>query len=273
MGTEIKALLLAAGVGSRLRPLTDVLPKCLMPINGRPLLEYWLTMLCAAGVEQVVVNLHHHAGLVRDYVERSPFAPNVVFSYEKELLGTGGTLLNNRKALEGAPVMLAHADNLSVFDVSKFVERHARRPAPACMTMMTFVAANPENCGIVELDQSGLLRAFHEKVGNPPGKRANAAVYMVEPSIFSFLESLGKPVIDFSTEVIPAHLGKIFTYHNDIYHRDIGTLASLMQAQFDYPLVSKSSPDEAWRRLLAKDDFRLAREFRHCIEQAYGGQL
>lgn len=272
MAAATSALLLAAGLGTRLRPLTDVLPKCLMPVNGRPLLEYWLAMLRDAGISRIVVNLHHHAGLVREYVEQSPFARCVTFSYEEELLGTGGTLLHNRALLEGGPILLAHADNLSVLDPRRFIERHAARPALACMTMMTFVASHPESCGIVELDGTGLVRAFHEKVPNPPGRLANAALYMVEPSLFAFLQSLGKRVIDFSTEVIPGHLGRIFTFHNDVYHRDIGTLASLAQAQFEYPMVSPGRADDAWARLLAKDDFRLARQFERSLGQAFGNR-
>jgi mannose-1-phosphate guanylyltransferase len=268
MAAGLRALLLAAGVGSRLRPLTDVLPKCLMPINGRPLIEYWLTMLRAAGVESIVVNLHHHADLVRSYIEGSPFAPLVHLSYERELLGTGGTLLENEARLRGGPILLAHADNLSIFDVARMAEHHASRPAEACMTMMTFSTATPESCGIVELDARGLVRAFHEKVRNPPGNLANGAVYVLEPSMFGFLRSLGRKVIDFSTDVIPAHIGRISAWHNGTYHRDIGTLASLAQAQFEYPMAL-NGPDDAWTKLLARDDNRLARDFERCVKRAY----
>src|SRR5581483_4582713 len=107
-----KALLVAAGIGSRLAPLTDVLPKCLMPVNGVPLLAYWLDLLAAAGVERIVVNLLHHTLLVRDWLAHSPYAARVVTSHEDKLLGTAGTLLNNRDHLAGGSVFLAHADNL-----------------------------------------------------------------------------------------------------------------------------------------------------------------
>src|ERR1700674_1800341 len=98
-----KALLVAAGIGSRLRPLTDVVPKCLIPINGRPLLGLWLEMLQEAGFDEVVVNLHHHADLVREYVWRSPYARLVTLVHEPELLGTGGTLLANKDPLPRGP--------------------------------------------------------------------------------------------------------------------------------------------------------------------------
>jgi mannose-1-phosphate guanylyltransferase len=76
------------------------------------------------------------------------------------------------------------------------------------------------------LDERGVVKAFHEKVPNPPGNLANGAVYIIEPTIFSFLQSLNKEIIDFSTEVLPHYVGHIYTFHNSGYHRDIGTIAS-----------------------------------------------
>ncbi len=101
--------------------------------------------------------------------------------------------------------------------------------------MMTFNTTEPEACGIVELDERGLVRAFHEKVKNPPGDLANAAVYILSPSVMDFLTGLGKEVIDFSTEVLPHFMGRINVFHNEIYHRDIGTVESLLIAQNEYP--------------------------------------
>ena len=100
--------------------------------------------------------------------------------------------------------------------------------------MMTFDTDAPQSCGIVE-EQAGVVVAFHEKVANPPGTRANAAVYIFEPEVLDFLASLGKPVIDLSTEVLPHFLGRIHTFHNTWYHRDIGTLASLALAEREFP--------------------------------------
>jgi dTDP-glucose pyrophosphorylase len=92
--------------------------------------------------------------------------------------------------------------------------------------MMTFPSDTPESCGIVELDDRGIVRAFYEKVSNHPGRLANGAVYILEPSVLEFLQNLKKEMIDFSTEVLPHYLGRIATFYNDVYHRDIGNLAS-----------------------------------------------
>ncbi|HSW71388.1 MAG TPA: sugar phosphate nucleotidyltransferase, partial [Gammaproteobacteria bacterium] len=89
-------------------------------------------------------------------------------------------------------------------------------------------------CGIVETNASGLVVAFHEKVAEPPGIRANAAVYIVEPSVLVFLASLKKTVIDFSTEVLPHYLGRMQVFHNSDYHRDIGNLESLRLAELEF---------------------------------------
>lgn len=232
----MKALLLAAGLGTRLRPLTNAIPKCLVPIQGKPLLGHWLKMLVRSGVTPLLVNLHYFPDAVREYLAGSDFSSHVTTVYEKHLLGTAGTLLKNREFFGAGPVMLVHADNLSRFDVGAYIQSHLNRPAGCEITMMTFVADDPESCGIVELDERGVVRAFHEKVSNPPGKLANGAVYILEPSVFEFLAGLGKDVIDFSTEVLPHYMGRIFTFQNNVYHRDIGTMESFEKAvkEFTY---------------------------------------
>lgn len=230
----MRALLLAAGLGTRLRPLTDTIPKCLVPIKGRPLLDYWLEQLVTAGVSPLLINLHYLAEKVRAYIEESEYRDKVTLVYEENMLGTAGTLLKNRKFFGDEPLMLIHADNLSRFDVEEFIERHRRRPASCEITMMTFETSTPESCGIVELDGSGIVQAFHEKVASPPGNLANGAVYIIEPTVFEFLEGLKKDVIDLSTELLPNFLGKIYTFHNDDYHRDIGTLESYNASKKDF---------------------------------------
>ena len=234
----MKALLLAAGLGTRLRPLTDNIPKCLIEIEGKPLLEYWFAMLHHGGVYPLLVNLHHHADMVANFVNNSPYQEFVATVFEKKLLGTGGTLLKNRDFFGDEPLMLVHADNLSIFDVQAFVNIHQNRSAGCEITMMTFRTPTPHTCGIIETDEKGCVQAFHEKVSNPPGDMANGAVYIVEPSIFNYLEGLNKEFIDFSTDVIPSFIGRINTFHNDVYHRDIGTIESYEAACKEFPQLS-----------------------------------
>jgi mannose-1-phosphate guanylyltransferase len=231
----LRALLLAAGLGTRLRPITDKIPKCLVPVHGRPLLSYWFDMLFTDGVESALVNTHYHAGAVNAFVAESPWCDRVELVYEKQLLGTGGTVLRNREWFAREAFMVVHADNLSRFPVREFIAAHRNRPAVAAMTMMTFDTDAPQTCGIVELDTHGLVQRFHEKVANPPGTRANGAVYIIEPEIVDFIGDLGREFVDLSNDVIPHFLGRIATYHNTGYHRDIGTVESLRKAEAGFP--------------------------------------
>jgi mannose-1-phosphate guanylyltransferase len=231
----VRALLLAAGLGTRLRPLTNSVPKCLVRINGIPLVDYWFDLLLRSSIERVLLNTHHLADVVRSHVLQSPWRERIDLAHEASLLGTGGTILGNAGYFKQQPFLVAHADNLTQFDVERFVERHAKRPAGTEITMMTFHTCTPQLCGIVQENEAGVVTGFHEKIAKPPTGKANAAVYIFEPEILLFLASLGKPVIDLSTEVIPHFLGKICTFTNTVYHRDIGTLDSLEVAQREFP--------------------------------------
>lgn len=230
----MRALLLAAGLGTRLRPITDSIPKCLVPIHGKPLLEYWLERLFSGGVERSLVNLHYLPDVVRDYVLRSRWGNRIDLVYEPELLGTGGTVWHNRDYFRNEAFIVAHADNLTRFDVAGFIEAHRHRHAGVEITMMTFDTDAPHTCGIVEQNKDGIVTAFHEKSRTPPGTRANAAVYIFEPSVIEFLGRLNKSVIDLSLEAIPHYLGRIQCFHNDDYHRDIGNPESLRLAEQEF---------------------------------------
>ena len=246
------AVLLAAGFGTRLRPLSDVLPKCLAPIRGRPLLEYWLRSLFEGGIERVLVNTHHRASLVETFVKDSRWSDRVVVVHETALLGTGGTLLANASFVGHAPIFVAHADNLTDFDLRAFLAAHATRPAGTDLTMMTFTTSSPSSCGVVTTDANGVVNGFFEKVTNPPGNRANAAVYVFEPEVVDFMREIGRPFVDISLDVLPRYIGRIATWHNNSYHRDIGTMDSWLAAQTDFPCVTlqgRREPDP-WQRVL-----------------------
>jgi len=231
----MRALLLAAGLGTRLRPLTDSVPKCLVPIHGKPLLEYWLDLLFTGGVDQALINTHYLPDAVRKFVAQSRWRERVTLVHEDFLLGTGGTIIQNKEFFCHEPFLVAHADNLTCFDPEAFFERHLNRPVGTAMTMMTFETDMPQTCGIVEENDRGIVIGFHEKAKNPPGNHANAAVYIFEPAIIDFLGTLEKNTIDLSTEVIPSFIGRICTFRNTGYHRDIGSLESLRKAEAEFP--------------------------------------
>lgn len=230
----MRALLLAAGLGTRLRPVTDHIPKCLVDINGRPLLDYWLELLSSGGIKQVLINLHYMPYEVRKYLAQCRYPIDISTVHEVTLLGTAGTIRKNKDYFKNKPLMLIHADNLSKFDMQAFINRYEQRESTVEITMMTFETDAPETCGIVELDAKNNVCAFHEKTLNPPGKLANGAVYILSPKVVESISKMEKDIIDFSTEIIPKYINRINTYHNEIYHRDIGNLKSLEMARVEY---------------------------------------
>jgi len=250
--SKTSALLLAAGLGTRLRPYTEHWPKCLMPIQGHPLLEYWLSALQKIKINDVLVNTHYHADIVLDFLQRESFAGWVKSVYEKELLGTAGTLRATIDILQENTVLYAHADNLCCCDFADFLDfHHNARPEGTVMTMMTFATSTPSTCGIVETNDDGVVTHFYEKVQNPPGNLANAAVYLIEPELIQWVVQ-NPEISDFSTEVIPEFMGKIATWKNDNVLVDIGTIDSLTNAQ-KLNCTSPSWPQDDWQILFMKN--------------------
>src|ERR1700731_453977 len=179
----VRVLLLAAGIGSRLAPIPATTPKCLVKINDRPLLDYWLELLFDAGIERILINTHYLSEQVDAHVKASRWASKIDLVYESELLGPGGTVLANREWFQGQPFVLAHADNLTDFDVAGLIAAHRTRPSGHLMTMLGFRTAAPRSCGILELDDRRTVVAFHEKVDHPPGTLPTGADYVFEPEI------------------------------------------------------------------------------------------
>ncbi|MDX8414370.1 MAG: nucleotidyltransferase family protein [Mariprofundales bacterium] len=233
------ALLLAGGLGTRLRPLTDSIPKCLVSIKSKPLLTYWLELLLPQGIEKVLINTHYLSDTVRAFVATSPWQDRITLVHEEHLLGTAGTILANKDFFQDQTFLVAHADNLTYFDVEEFISHHHHRSSGIEATIMTFNTDTPSSCGIIELDDRCIVQALHEKSPSPPGNLANAAIYIFEPTVINnMLAEMGgkQQFIDISTELLPRLLGKMWTFHNHHYLRDIGTKQSLEIACNEYPM-------------------------------------
>lgn len=232
MKQTFRALLLAAGLGTRLRPVTLKTPKCLVEIGGEPLMGRWLKQLELAGCEAVLVNTHYLADQVRDFLRnwKSPVM-SVESVHEPNLLGTGGTLVANQEFFSGSTGVLIHADNAMAGDLRSFLSAHLNREPCCLLTMLTFTTGTPSSCGIVEIDDKQIVQAFHEKVEKPPGDRANGALYAFEQDFLDHLNLMNESPRDFSTEVIPKLLGRIQTWHTHDAYLDIGTPEALTSAQ------------------------------------------
>lgn len=228
----MKAFLLAAGLGTRLRPLTDTTPKCLVQVGDRPLLEIWLDALAKAGVDEVLVNTHHLAAQVESHVAARATSPAVRLAHEPVLLGSAGTLLANRDFVAGEQVFLAvNADNLTDFDLRVLVDTH--RAAGAVATLCVFRSPQPSQCGIVDVAADGRVVGFEEKPADPRGDLANAGMYAFGPDVFDEIPRVLP--CDIGYDLLPrlarrAHAVSI----GDAYFRDIGNAAALRQARDEW---------------------------------------
>ena len=232
-----KALLLAAGMGTRLRPLTNSIPKCLVKIGGKPILEIWLENLSKAGCEEVIINTHYLSEKVEEYLEGRKFGDmKIITTYEPKLLGTAGTLLKNADFLLGKNCMFIHADNFTDVNLEEFLKFHTdfSIPKKRLLTMMTFTTNKPESCGIVSINNEGIVENFHEKKSTDNGNIANAAIYCFNDNLINFLISKKKNYFDFSEDVIPECINNIQTFHTNSTFIDIGTIDNLELARRKY---------------------------------------
>jgi len=227
----MRALLLAAGLGTRLRPITDTVPKCLVPIGGKPLLQIWLERLTEAGFGPFLINTHYLHEQVEEFIETSEFKNQVTLVYEPELLGTAGTLVKNVDFFQGEDGMVLHADNYCLADLAEFRAAHENRPDGCEITMMTFRADDPKTCGIVEIDEQGVVVEFHEKVDNPPGDLANGAVYIFSKNLLENLKATNPMQMDISIDILPKNLGKIASFLVKETFIDIGRHEALLKAE------------------------------------------
>jgi mannose-1-phosphate guanylyltransferase len=228
----MKAFLLAAGVGSRLRPITDTVPKCMVAIDDRPLLDIWLDAFDRAGVDEVLVNLHHLPEAVRQHVAARPGPPSVRLVFEPELLGSAGTLVANRDWVAGEEFFLAcNADNLTDFDLRDLIDEH--REAGAAATLTAFHSENPSAGGVLELDHAGWVIGFAEKPVHPVSDLVNAGMYAFSPAV---LDEIGQPPADVGYDLLPRLVGRARAVPVKGYFRDIGTPEAYRRAREEWPV-------------------------------------
>lgn len=228
----MKAFLLAAGLGTRLKPLTETTPKCMLPINGRPMLDIWLDHFAEIAVDEVLVNLHHLPASVDRHLAARQGPPATRVVYEPDLLGSAGTLAANREWVQGEDVVLVcNADNLTDFDLRALVEGH--RSSGAVATVTIFHAERPSACGIVEIDERRRMIGFCEKPARPVGDLANAGMYAFNPCVFDEIEE--PPPRDIGFDLLPRLVGRAHTIMVNGYFRDIGTVETYERAQNEWP--------------------------------------
>jgi mannose-1-phosphate guanylyltransferase len=228
----VKAFLLAAGVGSRLRPITDTTPKCMLAIDDRPMLDIWLDALGRVGADEVLVNLHHLPDVVSRHAAARTAPPAVRTFFEPELLGSAGTLLANRRWVEDEEFFLAcYADNLTDFDLRSLVDAHQEHGAIATLTV--FHSERPSAGGVVELDAAGRVTGFAEKPAEPASDLTNAGMYAFHPSV---IDEIGEvPPKDIGYDLLPRLVGRARAVLVEGYFRDIGTVDAYQRAREEWP--------------------------------------
>ena len=227
----MKAVLLAAGLGTRLTPLTLAFPKCLVPINGTPLMTFWFNLFRKFGIDEVLVNLSSFPDQVERYIANYAIDLKVRLFYEKELYGSLGTLILNKDFFsKGEDIFIFYSDNLTNINLEKLYKYHKSHSFP--FTMGLFHTNDPTGCGIAQLDDTKTIIDFIEKPQNPASNLANAGIYLTSSEIFNYIPSyLNKGLLDIGFDLLPNLVNHMKGYEIPEILIDVGTISNLKEAE------------------------------------------
>jgi mannose-1-phosphate guanylyltransferase len=227
----MKAFLLAAGEGTRLRPLTIETPKCLVPIGGIPLLAIWYRYLERNGVTEVMINTHHLSDQVQTFINQLSTSIKTHIVHEPELLGSAGTLLRNRDFVrEESRFWIIYADSLTAMDMGKLLCLHQEKQS--VLTLGLYHTNVPKECGIVTLDETGRIIRFVEKPSDPEGDLSNTGIMVSSSDLFNDIPE--RIPCDLSYDVLPHLLGRMHGLVTNSYFIDIGSLERYQAAQLNW---------------------------------------
>jgi mannose-1-phosphate guanylyltransferase len=231
-GVKLKAFLLAGGHGTRLRPLTDSIPKCLVPIRDKPLLDIWLDLFAHSGITEVLINLHAHTEAIERHLERGRPPVKVRVVHEERLLGSAGTIAANREWVgsDGA-FWIVYSDVLTNMNLKRMAEFHSSHPSVA--TLGLYQVSDPSRCGVALTDEAGVITEFEEKPQTPRGNWVFSGIMVTGPQFFDSVP-LRTPA-DIAFHVLPRLLGQMRAYRITDYLLDIGTLPNYQKAQITWP--------------------------------------
>jgi mannose-1-phosphate guanylyltransferase len=232
----MKAFILAAGLGTRLRSLGLDVPKVMAPIGGKPLLEHHLELFKRQGIRDFVINLHALPEKITGYFgDGSKFGVTITYSLEPELLGTAGAVKKMEAELRDGAFIVFYGDNLVRVDFAPLVEFHQAHRALA--TVALFASPEPWTGGVVETDSNGRVLRFVEKP-DPKEISTNlisAGIFVVDPQVLQTIPA-GR-FCDFGKDVFPKLLadGKpVYAMTPRAYIQDVGTPERLAKAQRDF---------------------------------------
>ena len=214
----MKVFLLSAGYGKRLRPLTKNLPKCLVPINNVPLIEYWFRLFRKYQIYDVLINTHYLSGDIKGYISKSIKDINVKITYEPKLLGSLGSLIKNKHFISGESSFLVfYSDNITNLNIDDFISFHNSHDLPISIGL--FNTQYPKQCGIVNLNEDSIVIDFQEKPPKPKGNLANAGVYIFDTRIINNRKFDDNKLLDISHNLLSE-----YTFQMKGYILDIGSI-------------------------------------------------
>jgi mannose-1-phosphate guanylyltransferase len=228
----MKAFLLAAGNGTRLRPLTDKIPKCLVPIREVSMLEIWLEVCRRAGIDEILLNLHAHADVVREALDGIGNGLKVTAVEESALLGSAGTLLANREWIASeAYFWILYADVLTNTDLTQMLAFHREGNLP--ITLGVTQVKDPSRCGVATFDERAVITEFVEKPATPTSNWGFSGIMLASPQA---LDVVSRPFpVDIGFDLLPQMVGRMRAYRISEYLLDIGTLENYELAQRTWP--------------------------------------
>ncbi len=227
---DIPAQVLAAGLGTRLRPLTYEIPKPMVPVLDRPVMAHIVDHLRRAGITDIVANLHYFPDTIRDY-----FGDSIEYVYEDELSGTAGGVRRCREHLGDGTFLIFSGDALTDVDIERFLAAH--RSNGGIATIAAKQVGDTQEYGVIVHDAQGRISAFQEKPhpDEALSNLANTCIYLFEQEIFDYFPDT--EFVDFANDVFPALLEHDVPFHvHDIgaeYWNDVGSLDELKQGTFD----------------------------------------
>ncbi|MGD9762219.1 MAG: NDP-sugar synthase [Candidatus Binatia bacterium] len=240
-------MILAAGFGSRLRPLTDRIPKPLVRVGGQPLIAYPLALLRAAGIGEVVINLHHRGEQIRAALgDGTAYGVSITYSEEDPILDTGGAIRHAEALLAGDRFVVLNSDMVMDLDLRPLIEAHIARGALA--TMVLRADRDAARYGLIEIDAQQRIRRFlgiPASVPEPLTSLMFTGVHVFEPEVFQYL---GTGRFSITRQTYPAMLAAgcpLFGYVFDGYWRVLDTHAGLAEGRYE---LETGTPLAAARR-------------------------
>ena len=240
----MKAFLLAGGLGTRLRPLTDSTAKCILPVRGIPLLQIWFDICRQYGIDEVLINVHSHGDAVRKFIHEHKDRLTVRLFEETTLLGSAGTVLANREWVnKEQSFWVFYADVLTTTNLNRMLAFHESRAQIA--TIGVYEVTDPSRCVIVQVDERGVVIDFVEKPKMPAGNLAFSGLMLATPALLNFIPE--NVPVDLGFHVLPQIVGRMAAYRIPDFVIDIGTLETYRAAQENWPGRSQSQDQDGLR--------------------------